>query len=67
MKKRPRSPKRQHIHTTGEHLITSTVEQKDGRWWGSWFVGTRHGKADFDTKPEADDYCKRNINREIGF
>ena len=50
---------------TGEHLIMSRTWEENGLWWGRWLVGTRGGTADFDTKEEAEDYCKRNSNREV--
>lgn len=49
-------------------LITSSVEKTDdGKWRASWFVGTSHGEAIFDTEEEAREFNRRNINRETGF
>lgn len=53
--------------TTGVFIFADVKQLDTGKWEGSWHVGTKNGKAEFDTEEEARDYCKRNINRETGF
>lgn len=55
---------RGHTHTTGEHYIWSVVEKTGIQWKAVWFVGTRNGVAFFDSREDAEEYCKRSINRE---
>lgn len=49
-------------------IIMSSIWQDEdgGKWFARWFVGTRTGFGEFDTRDEAMEFCKRNINRELG-
>ncbi len=59
--------KRDHVNPVGEHLITSNIEEKDGKFHARFMVGTRSDSRVCDTRDEAWTFIQNGIRAESGF
>ena len=59
--------KKDHINPVGEHLVTSNIEEVDGRFKARYMVGTRMDSRTCDTRDEADLFIQNGIRAEMGF
>ena len=59
--------KNDHINPVGEHLITSNIEELDGKFRARFMVGTRSDSRTCDTREEADLFIQNGIRAENGF
>ena len=59
--------KRDHINPVGEHLITHSITEVNGKFNAVWFVGTRSDNRVCDTNDEADLFIQNGIRGETGF
>ena len=59
--------KRDHINPVGEHLITHSVTEINGKFNSVFFVGTRTDSRLCETREEADMFVQNGIRAETGF
>lgn len=59
--------KKDHVNPIGEHLIMSSINEVDGKWFARYFVGTRMDARTCDSKDEADLFIQNGIRSECGF